>query len=204
MFARASEIANAIECAENESSRMSGKTDGNKEDELFRMVGMERKCYRCDGKSHLANQCRHINTKFLSSRVGHIERACQKGRRFEAKYANNIRNELEANENEVKHLRHIIAENFMGNVEADFYHINVMSTQKNDPYVLELYVKSKPTTFETDTGAGVTAITENDYKNIFSNIALKKCSMKIKTYRNESTRRMMLLWIEYLMRNCFS
>ena len=189
-FSKASQIANAIECAENESSHMTA-ADVKKESDLFNVSRMEKKCYRCDDKTHLADRCRHINSKcYKCTGVGHIGRACKAGKKKEIKKANNIQNEKRSSGDDdviddVEDVRHIMVENITENMEDAFYHVHVVSSKRDDPYVVQLYIENRPVTFEIDTGAGVTLISEDTYKSTFLDIALKKCSMKIKTYTNE-------------------
>ena len=71
--------------------------------------------------------------------------------------------------------------------EEELYYIRCLSCVKghNKPYVTELTVNGISTTFEIDTGAGVTIISADTYFRLFSDIKLEEATIGIKTYSNE-------------------
>ena len=69
--------------------------------------------------------------------------------------------------------------------EEFLYLYKLPSISPNPPYVINVHVMGKGVTFEIDTAAGLTVISEEIYNQQFSSIPLKKCEVKIKTYTDE-------------------
>ena len=53
---------------------------------------------------------------------------------------------------------------------------------------MELEIQGKPVVMEVDTGTAVSVISETTYKDLFSNLTLKKVPMGVKTYTGERIR----------------
>ena len=60
-----------------------------------------------------------------------------------------------------------------------------LTGKSTNPFTVELRVDSKPLKFEIDTGASVTLISEETYREHYHNKPLQKSSLKLKTYTEE-------------------
>ena len=50
---------------------------------------------------------------------------------------------------------------------------------------MKLEIQGKPVVMKVDTGAAVSVISEETYKELFMNLSLKKASVNLKTYTGE-------------------
>ena len=65
-----------------------------------------------------------------------------------------------------------------------FLYIKV-SARSTHPITVKLEIQGKPVLMEVDTGAAVSVISEETYKEQFSNLALKKAPVCLKTFTGE-------------------
>ncbi|KAM7315470.1 uncharacterized protein ISCGN_005253 [Ixodes scapularis] len=140
------------------------KLKGDKEDTKKRGVA----CYRCGSSKHLARTCIHSEaTCYKCQKVGHIQRAC---RSFQKR-------KPQGREKSLKTLT----------VTKDA-HVNRITAPKDQPLTVEVLVENSPVTMEIDTGAAVSVISKQQYRERFAALNLKPTALRLKTYTGETVK----------------
>ena len=63
--------------------------------------------------------------------------------------------------------------------------VHKIAAHSTHPITVKLEIQGKPVVMEVDKGAAVSVISEETYKELFSNLTLKEAPMGLKTYTGE-------------------
>lgn len=128
------------------------------------------KCYRCGKDDHKAHECGAIKSTCLKcQKEGHLARVCLQRKKV--------------NENETNLLDNSIS---TSNVSIDNTgEINLIKSELSDKYIITINIEGRNVNMEFDTGATLSTISLNDYKNLNINKKTFKTNMKLRTYTGE-------------------
>ena len=137
-----------------------------------------RLCYRCGGK-HQATNCHFKEAECYACRKkGHIAKVCRsksKGTRFVPQQSEKTHkvesHDLDADEPEP---------------DAAEYKLFTISSHKNAPIMIEFLANGQPLQMELDTGASISLISEQQYKQLQGAPPLEKSSVILRTYTGEN------------------
>ena len=73
-------------------------------------------------------------------------------------------------------------------VEEEEAPIYLVRDKSHPPFTVELMVNEKPVTFEVDTGATVTILSQEVYRHLFPNLKLDPSSMLLKSYTGDQVK----------------
>ncbi|XP_040065535.1 uncharacterized protein LOC120839338 [Ixodes scapularis] len=122
----------------------------------------KKKCTRC-GEDHYAALCRFRRAKcYQCTRFGHLARACRAKQSTDGAVHN--LSEQEDNNPELQ----------LYNV----YHVN----PENPPFEVEVRLEKQAVKMQVDTGAAVSLISENAFKQLAKPPPLRKCAVRVRTY----------------------
>lgn len=153
--------------------------------------GYELVCYCCGVKgNHTTNKCKYRNlTCNFCSKKGHLQKAC---RQYKNNYSAN-QQQTEASSSHVK--RSYVNElktsdtNYQPNTCSDDEHklftMDSSTLEKVAPITLHLDVSHVIISFEIDTGAAVSVISELFYKEHFQHIKLNPTNLVLNSYTHE-------------------
>ena len=137
-----------------------------------------RLCYRCGGK-HQATNCHFKEAECYACRKkGHIAKVCRsksKGTRFVPQQSEKTHkvesHDLDADEPEP---------------DAAEYKLFTISSHENAPLMIEFLANGQPLQMELDTGASISLISEQQYKQLQGAPPLEKSSVILQTYTGEN------------------
>ena len=66
--------------------------------------------------------------------------------------------------------------------------IYLVGDKPHPPFTVELMVNEKPVTFEVDTGAAVTILSQEVYRQLFPSLKLQPSSMLLKSYTGDQVK----------------
>ncbi|XP_074027156.1 uncharacterized protein [Leptinotarsa decemlineata] len=157
----------------------------------------KRFCFRCGDESHLANVCKHVRSHCgRCGRVGHLDAVCRNGKPMtnhpsvkptkkfvKSNNQNQIHPVTQPSSSEV------IVEN---DSDHEFYYINNIvdcmlpeSERKPDKFLLDVHLDDKHVEMEYDTGAVVSSISYDMFKELFPNKQIHTSELPLKTYTGE-------------------
>ena len=123
-------------------------------------------CYRCGKGGHKPSQCKFLKEKCLAcGKQGHIKRMCRSTR---------VQGDVKAVED--------TSNTAVG--QYQLYHLEeatIPETSKN-PYVVKLAVEGRELQFEIDTGASLSVVSEETYKELWTTTPLQATTVNLKTY----------------------
>ena len=124
-------------------------------------------CYRCGRGGHKLSQCKFLKEKCLAcGKQGHIKHMCRSTR---------TQGDVKA----VEDTSNTVVEQYQ------LYHLEeatIPESSKN-PYIVKLAVEGKELQFEIDTGASLSLVSEEIYKELWSTTPLQATTVNLKTYR---------------------
>ncbi|XP_050516024.1 zinc finger protein 420-like [Diabrotica virgifera virgifera] len=146
----------------------------------FQELGIDNRCLRC-GQQHLVKNCK-INPKRLfckgCKKYGHVILVCI--------------STLLANKDKTNSTHHLINEYQPSTSETepeDTFGINkIVDIYENQSYTdaqkfyVTVLIKNKPATFEVDSGAGFTLISESKFKELDLDLPLQKSDIAFRSY----------------------
>jgi hypothetical protein len=131
----------------------------------------KRPCFRCGGTNHRDHECRHINAIcHYCNKKGHIESVCLSKQRA-AKSS--------------KPVKTVNATDTEDEVSLFTININHASSSKSEPIWVTPNVNNIPIRMELDTGAAVSLLPSNLYKQHFKDHHLKPTKAVLRTYSGE-------------------
>ena len=176
-------VALSLESSIRENEQMKVKTESA--NTVHKVNDGRKRCYRCDSDTHLADKCRHINTKCSKcTGRGHIARACRNERIVESRGVPKSKTNTVSDADEPTADRYDCDEPTNAITDEDEV-VLVYNIKGVDPYIIGLNLNSKPINFEIDTGAGRSILSEKTYRHSLSHIPLEKANIILKTYSGE-------------------
>ena len=172
-LACAVDIAKSMEAADKKMQQLSTskKADSTEVNKLTRNSTPAQSCYRCGKPGHTPSTCRFKEAICRKcNKKGHIAKVCHSTNPHKASH----RKTRQANwvENEPKHS------------DSDLP-IHKLSTRGTHPIKVKLQIQGKPVSMEVDTGAAVSVVSEDTYKELFFDLPLKIASVCLKTFTGE-------------------
>jgi len=163
---KAIEIAQSLEAAEQNSQQIKEPLQDILKITRKRATNYKQSqsggCYRCGGTNHAARDCRYKESQcHKCKKKGHLAKVCHTKKTQDKKTDPLPTKWVEEIE------------------EAPIYHVGDKS---HPPFIVELLVNGKPVTFEVDTGAAVTILSQEVYHRVFPNLKLQTSSMLLKAY----------------------
>ena len=143
-------------------------------------------CHRCGKVGHLSWQCSFKNAKCHNcGKVGHIKKACRNklnsgGVLTEATRQGKQSTKKAAVGRTVK----TVEPSDTSSVEEYPLH-QLTENSGSNPIELNVDVQGETISMELDTGAAVSLISERTYNQFFSDVSLKKSTVKLKSYSGE-------------------
>ena len=142
------------------------------------MANSAKLCYRCGGK-HQATNCPFKEAEcYACGKKGHIAKVCRsksKGTRFIPQQSEETHkvesHDLDADEPEP---------------DAAEYKLFTISSHENAPLMIEFIANGQPLQMELDTGASISLISEQQYKQLQDAPPLEKSSVILWTYTGEN------------------
>ena len=125
-------------------------------------------CYRCGEKNHKAEQCRFRELSCHNcGKKGHLRKMCRSPhkKKLPSHKVKKVSDE-DTDEEEI----------------LTILHLGKPSTK---PIQVELKVNDKPLTFEVDTGASVSLVSEQKLRKVLPHLKLKKANVALRTYTAE-------------------
>ena len=149
-------------------------------------------CYRCGRQNHPSAHCPFKGTKcYNCGKQGHIQQACKQKRnsgqpkkrskgppphrgRSQGQHVKNVQIQLpnQSDSETDDALNHITA-------------LNLVNSKATQPYPVELKLDDKPLTMEVDTGASVSLVSRETFKQLQLKMVLKPTSVCLNTYSGE-------------------
>lgn len=160
-------------------SRMSSEAQRNdqsrqqrqQQQQHYQRQQQRRGCSRCGHGSHAESNCKYKNTKcHKCGKLGHLEKMCR-NKNF-GNDSNGVKN------------------NFLEEKSIDYIGINnvkeILGNEKMPPIVVDVEIKGTKIAMEIDSGAGVSVMPYNVYKELLSNdVKIVDCSKVLITYSDE-------------------
>ncbi|CAG2214143.1 unnamed protein product [Mytilus edulis] len=171
-FEKALEIATAMETAEKNAQDIpSENNSGNSK---------QGDCYRCGG-NHLAAECRFKDAKCHScKKKGHIAKKCRN------KSANgNLSENHREFKSRFKPRAHFMEQDESSESENEVYSVFHFGNKSNEAYKVQINVNECEIAMEIDTGASVSIMSEDTYKEYKSKFRIEPTSAKLRTYMGE-------------------
>ncbi|XP_023809022.1 uncharacterized protein K02A2.6-like [Oryzias latipes] len=156
--------------------------------------GDSKKCFRCGGTNHLANDCRFASEKCHNcGKMGHIRRVCRMrlgdreknkqlkgGSGRQMKQTHYMQGEISRSDSEGDDMFHLTE-----SVKTMYNMRDEIRIPKEDPMRTQLVVNGKVVTYEVDTGCGYTIMSKKSFDGLFKDSKRPKlltCGLKLKTY----------------------
>lgn len=139
--------------------------------------GAKLTCYRCNRNNHIASECRFIKSKCNTcGKIGHIATACRSRNKQSGK-PRAIHNLDGCSEEEQED------DQFLFNL-TDLYS-STQNTKSRKPITVCPKVQEIDLEMELDTGAGVSVISEAEYKQLLPKMKLEDTNLRLQTYSGE-------------------
>ena len=189
-FEKAMKIAISLELASKNVSDLQGmnladKAETDKVHQLQRKkkAPKQKPCYRCGKNNHRQENCYFKESKCKNcGKIGHINKAC-KARSGQNPKSNGSKSPKPSfrPRNSVQHLANESDEDNSGYL----FTINHTTRQIPKSLKIDLCVNDVAETFEIDTGASISLISEDTYLKKFSKLGLNKTNTRLSTYTGE-------------------
>ncbi|VDH91520.1 Hypothetical predicted protein [Mytilus galloprovincialis] len=190
-FEKALEIATAMETAEkNAQDIQASGTNGTFQKQINKVSksytrnnsgnSKQGDCYRCGG-NHLAAECRFKDAKCHScKKKGHIAKKCRN------KSANgNLSENHREFKSRFKPRAHFMEQDESSESENEVYSVFHFGNKSNEAYKVQINVNECEIAMEIDTGASVSIMSEDTYKEYKSKFRIEPTSAKLRTYMGE-------------------
>ena len=171
---KAIEIAQSLEAAERNSLQLKGGATG----EVLRITPQRPKkaekkgvCGRCGNKGHKSSECRYKEAKcHKCHKAGHLAKACR-SKNTSADQQGGYTKWIESSDTDEQ--------------KRDDLPLYTISDKINKPFLVELQVRGNVITFEVDTGAAVTIMSEDNFRYHFPSEPISKSTLELKTYTKD-------------------
>ena len=202
-FSRAVEIAQAMEQANDECSKMQTKTENvhfvkskqhRKSSSQSQTKTARKPCFRCGLTNHSPDGCFHINAKCdYCSKIGHIEKVClskKQSKKKRGQSQNEARRRRPGYTRAKDSIHHM--ENYSSESEYsdELFSLELNSVQNSDKpsppkFTVDAKVDGAFLKMELDTGSARSIMSETQFKDIFPSQKLKSTTVSFKTYTGE-------------------
>ena len=190
-FKKAYDICMATEMAEKNARDLQPKSQARSPTQAVLAVNLSKsqrggslKCFRCNSTQHLAPKCPHKSTDCHHyGKKGHLARACCSAKKQKAPH--NPRKTKFSQSQQTHHL----GESGGEEEEQDTsYMLCNVSSPRNPPLRTTVILNGREVVMEVDTGAAVSVISEETYRQTWKNNppALQPSAAKLKTYTGET------------------
>ena len=185
---RAVSIAQSLESANRDIHELSPPLSPQVESPTVQVVTMKNKsahknppvsvkpstpCFRCARVGHSPETCYYRDKVcFNCHKVGHIRPACR---------SRPVTGQWKTNSNPPVHS---IAES--GSEDSEYSLMTINSVSSNKPMIISVVVDGSPLDMELDTGAAVSLISEERFKQLWPKKPLQDSSTTLKTYSGEA------------------
>ena len=203
-FTEARATAKKLEAASTEVSKLSGKRSSQLHKVFTRKGGKQqhqrntptqpehtdRPCFRCTGK-HAPDACSHRDsTCNYCKKAGHIERACIKkakdtGVKPKVPLATPKPPRGARHQKRVHHVTDTAFQEYSDDDYIQCLHTAPISDTKQDKFCVTPTVNKIPVNFEIDTGAGVSVMPYEQFKQLFPHATLKPTDRVLRSYTND-------------------
>ena len=130
-----------------------------------------KKCYRCNGTSHLASKCKYKSYECNNcKRIGHLSKACRSAK---------------INYNENQEINSQGVDHTSGEVNTLFHVNDAMVNKVVQPYRVTMLIEDVPIVMELDTGSGLSVISYETYCKYFDKITLQDTDCVMRSYSNQ-------------------
>ena len=184
---KAFEIAVGMEVAERESNEFRSEVQYKSAGSTTHKVTDNFECYRCGKTGHRPDSCYYKNSKCHKCKeIGHLSRKCKKktAPAYKEKKGKSKPpfSKFKAKSSKVHQVED--SEN-SENSENEDWTVYTVKTSDNREIKLTLNIEGIDFDMELDTGASLTLIGEDNYKQNFPKVKLKQSSVKLKTYTGD-------------------
>ena len=129
-------------------------------------------CGRCGNKGHKSGECRYKDAQcHKCHKVGHLAKVCG-SRNTSTNQQGGDTKWIESSVTDTQ--------------ERDELPLYKISDKVNRPFLVELQVKGKAITFEVDTGAAVSTMSEDSFQYHFPSESISKSSLQLTTYTKDN------------------
>ncbi|KAK3089020.1 hypothetical protein FSP39_000173 [Pinctada imbricata] len=184
-FAKALEIATAMETAADnakdiQASAVSSNAQINQVNKPRKTYPNQaqasgvsgKECYRCGG-NHFANKCRFRDAECHNcKKVGHLSKKCPN------------KEENPKPRRKQKGRNHYVDDTSDEEEQYDMFNVEDTVNRLTEPYKVVLEINKTPVTMEIDTGASVSIISEETFRDL-GKLKLSESKAKLKTYTGE-------------------
>ena len=193
-YAKAVEIAMAMETAEQSMKELKGKKDGQASDELPRQVhrtsadtpgsGADNMaaltCYRCGNKGHTANKC-HVDKHVVCHRCGkkgHMRRACRGPKRKTTPKTSDSKSRTVGRVDD--------EEDEQDSEDSPFHHVRSCGVAHSPPIRIQVKLDECLVNMEVDTGASMSLMSETTFRGLWPGRDLRPSKVRLQTYSKQS------------------
>ena len=173
-LAKAIEIAQSTESAERNALQLKGGAAAKVmliDPQRSKKVEKKGVCGRCGNKGHKSSECRYKDAKcHKCHKVGHLAKVCRSRNTSTGQQGGGTK---------------WIESSVTDGHQRDELPLYTISDKVNKPFVVELQVKDKLVTFEVDTGAAVSIMSEDNFRYHFPSEPISKSTLQLKTYTKD-------------------
>ena len=177
-FSGAIDIAHGMESAAYHARALQGGAQSKEVHKLNQTSGRgeTKECYKCGQSSHRPMHCPYKSAKCHNcGKQGHLKRMCRQGQPQTRQHSDG----KEATKKRIGTVTNATTSSSDG-----LYAINDKSSVK--PFTVDVKLNGKPFSMELDTGATVSLISENTFKQLFPGTKLQPSNTQLHSYSRES------------------
>lgn len=143
----------------------------SKSAERLKFENLRGRCYRCGSTTHRANHCK-FKDKICNQckKEGHLAKVCLQPKMNAGNDTHNVTHEVDSIDDEF---------------ETHEIHNIIGQGKDSDKFVIKIRIEGNPVEMELDTGASVSSISYNDFKNLNIVNKIFKTKATLKTYTGE-------------------
>ena len=155
-FAKALEVALALESAERNAKSLKGKEEIVQNVRQFHKGSSERAgkpCYRCGKSNHDANSCRFVDaTCHNCGKRGHIATVCR-SKKASKSASSNSRFQRPRPRNDALTTKYLLPASNQDEEDVEEFRLHSVESKSSQPIIVDMIVAGKTLRMEVDTGA---------------------------------------------------